>query len=197
MARYMEVVGDGEEVLGEIMGEEDYGMGADAPAPHPLARRGAAGGHRLMRIPQKPDWRSQLAPGVIQPDEGMVPLVLQGQSGSPPGQFTASLPTIIFQGQLQKPYRAERLLVSTVRSTNATGRLLAQLFIGTDLMMADINSFDAELVGQPGSFGTRLSLKAAEPGVLIRMIITPTPAITTGSTDTIFASIMFLGRIIH
>lgn len=152
--------------------------------------------HRLARIPQKADWRNQLAPGVIMPDEGMVPLTLTGNAGSPAGTFTATTQSITFQGQLQKPYRAERLLCSTVRTgATAVGRLLTQLFVGTDLQQAEISGWDAELIGAATAFGTRLTCKAAEPGVFIRAVITLSSALT--GTDTIFANLTFLGRVIH
>lgn len=179
----MDVVGydlDGNEIMGNSI------MGA----------HGHHGHHRMARIPQRPDWRNQLAPGVIQPDEGMVVLPLAGQAGAPAGTFALATQAITFQGQLQKPFRAERLLVSTVRTgVTSVGRLLGQIFVGTDLQGAEIQSFDLELVGQAGSFGTRLTLKPAEPGVQIRILVTLSTPLTT--TDTIFASMMFLGRIIH
>jgi len=186
--RRFEVVGGGYDELvgdeldgGEIMGG-GYLVGAAAPPA------------RLARIPARPNWRNQLAPGVIQPDEGMIPLGLNGTGGT--NTFTATLNIITFQGSLQKPFRGERALVSTVRTgTSAVGRLLTLPFIGTDLQLADINQIDIELVGQAGAFGTRLTMKAAEPGVLIRFQITLS-AVLTG-TDTITASIMILGRVIH
>jgi hypothetical protein len=159
---------------------------------------GAAGGRgrRRLAIPQRPDWRNQLAPGVIQPDEGMVPLTLTGQAGSPAGTFGAATQTITFQGQLQKPFRAERLLCSTVRTgASAVGRLLTTLYVGTDLQQAEITGWDAELVGAATAFGTRLTCKAAEPGVFIRAVVTLSSALT--GTDTIFANLTFMGRIIH
>lgn len=194
---HFDVVGydeNGEPIHGDVMGH-GYGVGAEAAMAHPLARHMRQGGYpRMMQIPPRPNWRQQLAPGVIQPDEGMVTLTLTPQTNG--GTFTATIPTITFQGQLQKPYRAERLLVSVVRTgTSATGRLLTQCFIGTDLQGAEINGWDAELVGQPGSFGTRLTLKAAEPGVLVRNIVTLSGGLT--GTDTIFATMMFLGRVVH
>ena len=180
------------DVMGDVMGDEmdgDYVLGAAAPA---LARAGR--GPRRLAIPNRPRWRNQLAPGVIQPDEGMVVLPLAPQAGG--GTFSATVTTITFQGQLQKPYRAERLLVSVVRTgATATGRLLGQLFVGTDLQQAEIAGWDVELVGQPTAFGTRLTTKAAEPGVLIRLQIVLSSGLT--GTDTIFASMMFLGRVIH
>jgi hypothetical protein len=150
----------------------------------------------MMKIPNRPNWRNQLAPGVQQPDEGLVPLPLAGQAGSPTGTFTASLSQITFQGQLQKPFRGERLLVSTVRTgTTAVGRLLCVLYVGTDLQQAEIAGWDAELVGSAQSFGTRLTLMAAEPGVLIRAVITLSSNLS--GTDTIFANFTLLGRVIH
>lgn len=177
-----DVVGEDYDIDGEVMGDV---MGA---------RHRHHGHHRLARIPPKPGWRNQLAPGVIQPDEGLVPLALSPQANG--GVFAAAFPQITFQGQLQKPYRAERLLVSTVRTgASATGRLLVVLYVGTDLQQADINGWDAELVGQANAFGTRLTCKAAEPGVLIRAVVTVSSAPT--GTDTIFANFTFLGRIVH
>ena len=175
-----EVMGD---VDGEVMGDEVVGA---------ARRRG-----RMMKLPPRPGWRNQLAPGVIQPDEGMVPLPLSPIQGSPPGTFTSTVQQITFQGQLQKPYRAERLLVSVVRTgTDAVGRLLTQLFVGTDLQGAEIAGWDAELIGQATSFGTRLTTKAAEPGVQIRLIVTlSNPMVNT--TSSIFATMLFLGRIVH
>jgi len=170
---------------GDVMGDM---MGA--------ARRRAMARPRRMALPPKPQWRAQLAPGVIQPDEGMVVLPMAAQAGSPAGTFVAALPTITFQGQLQKPYRPERLLVSSVRTgASSTARLLGQLFVGTDLQQAEIAAWDIELVGQATSFGTRLTCKAAEPGVFVRLVVS-TSAVLAG-TDSIFASVMFLGRIIH
>jgi len=190
-----EVVGhdyDGSPILGEVMGDEMEGevMGYARPRLGPGVRP------RMMKIPPKPNWRAQLAPGVIQPDEGMVPLPMAAQAGSPPGTFTSTLSQITFQGQLQKPYRPERLLVSVVRTgTDAVGRLLTVLYVGTDLQQAEISGWDAELIGAPGSFGTRLTCKAAEPGVFVRLVVTLSSAMTV-TTSSIFATMLFLGRII-
>jgi hypothetical protein len=190
----MEVIGydlDGQEIYdtdlsGDVMGDV-MGVGK-ARAPK--------GGHRLARIPNRPNWRNQLAPGVIQPDEGMVPLPLVGQSGSPAGTFNSGISTITFQGQLQKPYRPERLLASTVRTgTSAVGRLLGVLYVGTDLQQAEINGWDVELIGAATAFGTRLTCKAAEPGVFVRLVVTLSAALS--GTDTIYANLTWLGRVIH
>ncbi len=183
------------EVVGETADGQPLYMHTDGDVEG--AEVMGAGRRRMMRLPPKPAWRNQLAPGVIQPDEGMVPLQMSAQAGSPPGTFTSTLSQITFQGQLQKPFRGERLLVSAVRTgTDATGRLLTQLFVGTDLQGAEIFPWDAELLGIPGAFGTRLTVKQAEPGVLIRFIVTLSNAMTV-TTSSIFASFLILGRIVH
>lgn len=190
-----DVVGDeleGDDVVGIVKVNPRTGRKSIVRVP---ARRAAP---RAMALPAKPGWRKdQLAPGVQRPDEGMVPLPMVGQAGAIPGQFAVGLSQITFQGQLQKPYRAERLLVSSVRNTaTAIGRLLGVLYVGTDLQQAEIAGWDIELIGQASSFGTRLTCQAAEPGVMIRLVVTCSPALSV-SGDTITANVMFLGRIIH
>lgn len=188
---HFDVVGDMDgddmsgDVMGDVMGDEVVGA--------IVRKRG--GGHRMMKIAPKPSWRKQMAPGVIAPDEGMVPLPLEPQTNG--GTFTNLISNITYQGQLQKPYRPERLLVSTSRvgAGAAAPRILGQIFVGTDLQAAEITQFDLELVGQAGSFGTRLTCKAAEPGVLVRILASLSTNLPS-TTDTIFASMMWLGRII-
>ena len=192
---YSPVQGD---VMGDVMGYPGVGAASHRHAivPHHGGHPSHHGGHhpRHMAIPDRPDWRAQMAPGVIMPDEGMVPLPMAPQANN--GFFSATVPQITYQGQLQKPFRAERLLVSTVRNgPSAVSRLLAQLFVGTDLQGGDITQWDAELIGQADAFGTRLTTKAAEPGVLIRMIVALSQGLT--GTDTIFATMNWLGRIVH
>jgi len=173
-------------VMGSVMGGFDV-VGASARS----ARRKPA---RQIRLPPKPQWRNQLAPGVIQPDEGMVPLPMQPLSNN--GTFAAGVASITWQGDLQKPFRPERLLVTVNRTgTSATGRLLGLLWVGTDLQQGDIFGFDIEAFGNTTAFGTRLTCKAAQPGVKIRLVVTPT-SVPTGS-DSIFASVSFAGRIVH
>jgi hypothetical protein len=181
MARHFEVVGY--DVLGD-----DTDPTTDVPPP-------ATNTRQLIRLPAKSSWRQgQLAPGVNAPDEGLVPLPMMPLTNS--GTFTSTISTITWQGQLQKPFRAERYLCTTVRTgTTAVGRLLGQFFVGTDLQMADITGIDLEVIGAPTAFGTRMTHVQAPPGVLIRI---PT-ALSSGLTspDTIFATMMFLGRWIH
>ncbi|HEX3063387.1 MAG TPA: hypothetical protein VHP55_11955 [Usitatibacter sp.] len=181
---YMEVVGD---VLGDVDGD------VLGEAPH-AARR------PLLRLQAKPNWRhGQLAPGVMAPDEGMVPMTLTAQAGQGTGgtgTFTSVLSSINWLGRMQKPYRAERFLISVVRTgTTATGRLLGQFFVGVDLQQAAILGFDLELLGAATAFGTRLTLVQAPPGVEITIQVVLSSALT--NPDTILAFMGFLGRIIH
>lgn len=175
----------------EVVGYDDYGQ------PIVVGRRGRARrpkGRALVRV-RKPAWRDrQLAPGVIAPDQGMLPLPLTGAGGT--STFTAAIPTITFQGQLQKPFRGERLLVSTVRTgASAVGRLISQMFVGTDLQQLDVPGFDAEQVGAPSAFGVRLTMKPAQPGVFLRLVTTLNSALA--GTDTIIATVTVLGRLVH
>lgn len=203
----MEVIGEdgmvyevsGEDVLGYAgpLGDDDdddeedeegvVGYYDDGTAIVGAKKRRRRRRRRVVRI-KKPSWRrTQLAPGVIAPDQGLLSLPLGFFT------FTATAQINTFQGTLQKPFRGERLLVSTVRDgTTATGILLAQLYVGTDLQQLDVNQFDLEQIGAPGAFGVRLALKPAQPGVLIRIPVTLSVALTT--TDTIQCSVQLLGR---
>jgi hypothetical protein len=191
--RHFEVVGDDEidgDVMGDVMGNAEVVGYDDEGYPIVVGARSRRRGVSRVQV-QRPNWRNgQLAPGVIAPDQGMLPL--------PMGNFTFALAaqTFTFQGQLQKPFRGERLLVTTVRTgTTAVGRLLGQIFVGTDLSALDIAPIDLEQIGAPGAFGVRLTMKPAQPGVFIRIVTTLSSALTT--TDTIFASVQLLGRNVH
>jgi hypothetical protein len=148
---------------------------------------------RVVRA-KKPGWRkSQLAPGVIAPDQGLLPLPM---AGSPSDTFSAAVASITFEGQVQKPFRGERLLVSVVRTgTTAVGRILGQLFVGTDLNQLDVTPFDIEQLGDPNAFGVRMAVKPCQPGVFIRLV-TSLSAPVTGE-DTISCYVTLLGRNIH
>jgi hypothetical protein len=175
---------DGVDVMGvaaQVVGYDDAG--------YPIvvgARRKRSGG-RTVQV-HRPEWRnSQLAPGVIAPDEGMETL--------PMGNFTfiAAAQTNTFQGQVQKPFRGERWLIRVVRTgTTATGVILAQLFAGTDLAQLDVAPIDLESLADPNAFGTRLTHKPITPGVFMRAITSLSNAV--GGTDSIFCSLQLLGR---
>ena len=167
----------------QVVGYDDSG--------YPIVVGRARAKRRPMVALSKPGWRNgQLAPGVIAPDQGLLPLPMGNFT------FTAAAQTFTFAGQIQKPFRGERFLVTTVRTgASATGRLLAQPFVGTDLALLDIQPVDIEQLGAGNAFGVRLTMKPAQPGVFIRLVTTLSNALT--GTDTIFASIQLLGRNIH
>lgn len=200
MTQRFEVIGDdgdGDDVQGDVMGDVmGYGSGVqvvgyDDNGDAIVVGKRSRGRRRPMVQLTKPDWRnSQLAPGVIAPDQGLLPL--------PMGQFTFALAaqTFTFQGQLQKPFRGERLLVSTVRTgTSAVGRLMGQIFVGSDLAALDVPPVDLEQIGSPQAFGVRLTMKPAQPGVFIRIVTSLSSALA--GADTIFCTITLLGRLVH
>jgi hypothetical protein len=202
MARHFEVVGQDDDVQGDVMGDVmgyegpmgDYDGGAQVVGhdrngyPIVVGQR-PQGQHRV--VVNKPGWRrTQLAPGVIAPDQGLLTLPMGNFT------FTATAQTNTFQGQVQKPFRGERWLSRVVRTgTTATGTILAQIFVGTDLAMLDVASIDLESLSNPQAFGVRLTMKPAQPGVFIRALCTLDTVLTT--TDTIKVSLQLLGRNIH
>jgi len=207
--RQFEVIGDEDEydvdgdVMGDVMGYGGPGEDIDedgaevvgyTSAGYPVVvGKGKAKRRRrpVVRL-SKPGWRgAQLAPGVIAPDQGLLPL--------PMGSFTYSVAngqTFTFSGQIQKPFRGERLLVTTVRTgTSAVGRVLGQLFVGSDLAQLDVPQIDLEQIGGPNNFGVRLTMKPAQPGVFIRAVTALSSPLT--GTDTLFCTVTLLGRLIH
>src|SRR5260221_12635820 len=118
----------------------------------------------MIHVPPKPEWRgADLAHGVQQPDEGMLPMPLAGSGGT--NTFTPTEPVITFQGQMQKPYRAERMIFIVTRlGDSAAGvRVQGQIFVGTDLQQGDLGLIDFESLGAPTAFGTRLTLTPPSP----------------------------------
>jgi hypothetical protein len=187
---------DDDDVQGDVMGIVGYddSGGPIIVGKRRRRRRRRRGRKRHSVHVRKMRWRrSQLAPGVIAPDQGLLPLPL---TGNPSNTFTAAVQNITFEGRVQKPFRPERLLVSTVRSgTTATGRLLGNIFNGTDLQQLDTSAFDLELVGATTAFGVRMAMKPVQPGVTISIPTTLSVVLT--STDTIIAQVILMGRNIH
>lgn len=203
MPRHFEVVGDDDDVQGDVMGDvmgyegpmgEVVGYDPDTGYPIVVGRAARAARRPVRRANvsvRRPEWRDgQLAPGVIAPDQGLLPLPMGNFS------FVLAAQTFTFQGSTQKPFRGERLLVSTVRTgASAVGRLLGLPFVGTDLALLDINEIDLEQIGSNQAFGARLTMKPAQPGVLIRIRTILSSALA--GADSIFTSVQLLGRNIH
>lgn len=180
--------------MGDWEGQADVDGAYQYPAIVGARRRGhhVRGAHNV-RVHQ-PGWRrGQLAPGVIAPDQGLLPLPLKG---NPSNTFDLNTISITFEGQVQKPFRPERLNVTVVRTgTSATGLLLGKIFNGTDLQQLNTPDMDIEALGNPNAFGFRLTMKPVQPGVDITIPITLSSALTT--TDTILVSMFLLGRNVH
>lgn len=200
-----EILGDDdtEEVVGAILGELDGMDGEEVAAVlgairkhrrHGGRRHGKPGlhGHGMHR----PDWRGrELAPGVNEPGEGVVPLTMLGSPSSTFGSGAAG-GAITWSGQLQKPFQSRRLLFTTARTgPTATGLITGQIFVGVDLNQAAIQPVDLEALGAPTAFDTGLSLMQAPPGVIVQII--STISTTPTSPDNVVCSASFLGHIIH
>lgn len=191
MARHFEVIGEDDDVAGDVMGDV-MGYQTSTVVGYDDEGYPIVSGPRKRKIAiTKPGWRnSTLAPGVIAPDQGLLTL--------PMGSFTfiAAAQLFTFQGQVQKPFRGERLLVTTVRTgTTAVGRIMGQIFVGSDLAALDVPPVDIEQLGSPSAFGVRMAMKPAQPGVFIRIVCALSTVLTT--TDNIFCTVQLLGRNIH
>jgi len=117
---------------------------------------------KVRLLPNPPNWRDR----ITMPDTALVALPLVGTNP------TLKQRTQTFSAIAQKAFVGERLVVSKI----GKGRLSAQLYIGSELQNAEGGGFDPEIVGSPSAFGVRLRLKGAEPGTMIRMVITWEPA---------------------
>lgn len=175
------------EVTGDDGGGEEIGVRLARPR---LAQRG-----RAITLPRL-GWRTQAAPGVALPRESLQPLALVSDDGSP--TFVFSGPTSKnFRARPQKPFRGERLVaVVTKNGPSAAGiDVQAQtILVGTQPQTAQIANMSLDIFA-PSSFGVRLSLAQAEPGVDILI-----PVLLVGGTlagaDTITVSLVLIGRTI-
>jgi hypothetical protein len=197
-------------ILGDDV--EDFGHGGGSRHAQVSAILGAlaevigvapprGGGHSIQL--HKPDWRkNELAPGVEAPDEGMHPLPLTPLQNN--GVFANSTnggPTsITYQGQMQVPFRGERMFVNAGRintgGTAANAKLLAQMFVGIALQQAEIFGIDIETIGGATTFGSRMTMRQAPPGVLMRALVTET-AVPTNPDVVTLAVITLMGRVYH
>jgi hypothetical protein len=187
----------------EVLGEEEYGadwegddfttVGAGMRIP---PRQGAKSIARpMLQLPPRPAWRNAVAPGVPQPGQGLEPLPL---TGNPTPTFTAAIAAVTFDARPQRPFRAERLLVSVRRAGASAAGLsvvTSGVFIGTNLQQAELGNMDIEFFG-PTAFGVRLNLVSAVPGMLIRLPLTLQGGVLAGA-DTITVVMTFLGRTIR
>jgi hypothetical protein len=200
-------------VLGELMRRSGSHDDVDGPADIEVAsvlgelaeligavKRNRHGGHRL----HKPGWREgEMAPGVNLPDEGMHPLPLapQGSTGLFANSANGAPPSIVYSGQIQVPFRGERIFaqaarVGTTAALTGAAQLLAQIFVGVGLQQADIFGVPIEVLGGATTFGSRFTMKEAPPGILIRMIVTE-QALPTSPDFVQLYQITLMGRVLH
>lgn len=176
------------DVLGDVLGDATVGAAIRRIAP---ARAAAL----ARMLPKTPAWRNRMAPGVPAPGVGLVPLPLQPSANN--GAFTSTFGTIDFEGRPQKPFRGERLIALIGRSAGvptSTRVLTSGIFVGTDPQQAQIANIDLEVFA-PTSFGVRLNMVQAEPGVLIRMPCFPSTAVAMG--ETLSLTLMILGHYVR
>lgn len=182
------------DVLGDILG--DATVGVNPAGLRAVAAAAARRGQALARmLPRTPQWRQRMAPGVPAPGVGLVPLPLQPSANN--GAFTSAFATIDFEGRPQKPFRGERLIALVGRSAGvptSTRVLTSGIFVGTDPQQAQIANIDLEVFA-PTSFGVRLNMVQAEPGVLIRLPCLTSAAIAMG--ETLSLTLMILGHYVR
>jgi hypothetical protein len=195
--------GGGDEHVSAVLGRVGAVLGELA---HELAGAGAISvgkGHHHGHHMRRPHWREQeLAPGVVLPGEGLVPLPMTPlqNNGLYANTTNGGPAAITFQGQIQVPFRSERLLAQSIRSgtTAQTGqRIYAQFFVGIGLQQAEIFGVDLELLGAPNAFDVRMTMIQAPPGVLLRALTTLTGVIPTAPDFVELPGFMFLGRVVH
>ena len=190
-------------VVGYAPGTGIYGYvaGAEAPMlmqpPHQMAVHPQA-----PPVVHSPPWRPMMAPGSPPLGEGHVPLPLNPEqfNGIWGGTGTAFAPAgtqITFSARPQKPFKTTRLLVNATKSNggSAIGRLVGEIFVGTDLQQGELGDIDLESIGAATAFDTWISFKQAEPGVWIRVQAHLT-AYPTG-TDFESFNLMCIGHFLH
>lgn len=155
------------------------------------------GGFMPMGLPLQgpPGWRTpQLAPGVMAPFEGLVPLQLIPDLNG--GILTAAFPTITFTGRPQKPFRGQRVVATIDRSAGAGAvqpRIIGGITVGTDLQAVSRGNTSLAIF-QTTAFGVELVLTPSGPGIDIVIPVSSPVAVPAGESVTI--SIEILGRYI-
>ena len=135
-----------------------------------------AAGRRVLSLPDAPDWRSQVAPGVHAPGVGMSVLPLTPDNGT--GVFTATTGFIRWTAQPQRPFRGERLVAIVSRSAGVSAVQIGQ---------QPLEAF------APTAFGVRMMMVQAEPGILVSIPVTLLGPALAGA-DTITCSLVLFGE---
>jgi len=187
------------DLMGDLMGDgyyEEIGEGSEGGEEMGarLSRARAVG--RTLRLPPRPAWRAGLAPGVQMPRESLEPLVLIPQQNN--GIFTSTVTSITYTARPQRPFRAERPVVTVARSGPSAQGVFpvarGGFLVGTTVQQAQVADLPLEIFA-PTAFDVRLALSQAEPGVEITANCGLTGPLT--STDTLTLGIALLGRSIQ
>lgn len=179
----------------DLMGEEDV-MGDDemetVGAPFRMVR-GAAPRGSTLRLPPRPAWRQQIAPGVPPPSEGLETLPMVPSAAN--GIFTnGGVTSIFWEARPQRPFRGERIIAIVSRSAGAGGIIPVinpGIFVGTNLQAAELGQVPLETFA-PTAFGVRLTLTQAAPGLLIKIPVELIGNVPVG--EQVAVSITILGR---
>lgn len=141
---------------------------------------------------QLPHWFQNAAqvPGAGAPVDGelMSPLGLEAVGA---GALTAAAPLVVFRANPQRPFRGERLIISLARTAGAAnvGVGIDNFKIGENSQLVGSGLVPAEAFG-PDSFGVRLAMSAAEPGIDIEITLT---AVVPGG-ESITPQVAIIGR---
>lgn len=188
------------DLMGDLMGEDGdelslVGEGDDGEELGiRLARATLPAKGRMLRLPQRPGWRAQVAPGVGVPREAMQPLPLTPAANN--GTFTSAISSINYSARPQRPFRGERLFASVARQgPSAQGILLVlgAVIVGTTVQQVEVGDLPLDMFA-PTSFGSRMSLDQAQPGVLITAPVSLRGTLV--SPDEIGVALTLLGRTI-
>lgn len=183
------------DVMGDdVMGEDDEMETVGAPMRF-FAPRGAARGSTL-RLPPRPGWRQQIAPGVPPPSEGLEALPMVPNQGN--GIFlNAGFTSILWEARPQRPFRGERVIALVSRSSGAGGVIPVinpGIFVGTQLQAAELGQVPLETFA-PTAFGVRLTLTQAAPGLFIKIPVELIGTVPVG--EQVAVSITILGRTVR
>lgn len=195
MDLYDGVVGVGDYYDDEMDGEDMMGddMLGRAAAPMFRANPKLRGG--LLRLPARPGWRAQVAPGVQVPGQGLWPLPMSPETNN--GVFDNANQSINYIARPQVPFRGERLIATISKSVGAQGitiRSMAGIIVGTTPQVADVGNMALEAFGA-NAFGVRLMLNQATPGMTIKIFAQASSPIPIGEQITV--DLQILGRVIR
>lgn len=179
---------NGDAVIGSVMGDVDGDIDGEVDGDE-VGRRGRRHRGRMLALPAKPSWRKgEVAPGLHAPRDGLQILPLTADLNG--GVFAPTVTNIVFSARPQKPFRGERLLVTSAHSNATDGNpILGQLFIGNEPQMIEIADFPIE-VFTPTAFGVRLTMSPAQPGILIQLRCHTLKTPGVGETIAVFCQIL-------